>query len=176
MKLISVNIGQVEPIEEAGKNGTTGIFKRPVQGPVFVKALGIPEDAVVDKKHHGGPDQAVYIYTEPDYAWWAEALGRTMPPGTFGDNLTLSELESASMAVGDRLHIGEVVLEVTAARIPCKTLAARMGDPDFIENFKEAGRPGLYCRVLQEGWLIAAEALPASTSINIRVWVLLRRP
>jgi MOSC domain-containing protein YiiM len=159
MKLLSVNIGQVEAIVEAGKSGVTGIFKQPVEGPVFVSALGIPEDAVVDKKNHGGPDQAVYIYTEPDYAWWAGELGRELLPGTFGDNLTLSDLESAGVAAGDRLRIGEVVLEVTAARIPCKTLAARMGDPDFIQKFREAGRPGLYCRVLQEGQLEAGQTV-----------------
>lgn len=157
MKLLSVNIGQMESIEEAGKNGKTGIFKRPVEGQVLVTSLGIPEDAVVDKKNHGGPDQAIYIYTEPDYDWWAETLGREMPPGTFGENLTLSAPESAGTAVGDRLHIGGVVLEVTAARIPCKTLAARMGEREFIKKFREAERPGFYCRVLQEGKIEAGQ-------------------
>ncbi len=153
MELISVNIGQIQPIAHAYKAGITGIFKQPVSGPVQVTALGIPGDAVVDTKNHGGPDQAIYVYTEPDYLWWERELSRDMPPGTFGDNLTLSDLESAGVAVGDRLHIGEVTLEVTAARIPCKTLAARMGDPHFIQRFREAGRPGLYCRVLLEGTL-----------------------
>jgi MOSC domain-containing protein YiiM len=157
MKLLSVNVGHVEAIEGAGKTGTTGIFKQPVQGPVFVSTLGIPEDAVVDKKNHGGEDQAIYIYTSPDYAWWADELGREMSPGTFGENLTLSDLDSATVAVGDTFHIGEVVLQVTAARIPCKTLARRMDDPDFIQRFREAEKPGFYCRVLREGRLQAGQ-------------------
>jgi MOSC domain-containing protein YiiM len=44
-----------------------------------------------------------------------------------------------------------VVLEVTAPRIPCATLAARMGDPQFVKKYRRAERPGLYCRVIREG-------------------------
>lgn len=51
----------------------------------------------------------------------------------------------------------EVVLEVTAARIPCATLSARIGDPDFAPRFRQAGQPGFYCRVLKGGMLAAGE-------------------
>jgi MOSC domain-containing protein YiiM len=44
-----------------------------------------------------------------------------------------------------------VLLEVTAPRIPCATLAARMGDPTFVKRFRKAERPGLYCRVIETG-------------------------
>jgi MOSC domain-containing protein YiiM len=33
--------------------------------------------------------------------------------------------------------------------MPCVTLAARMGDVTFKEKFRQAERPGVYCRVLQ---------------------------
>ena len=46
---------------------------------------------IASKKHHGGPDQAVYVYGEHDYAWWSEQLGRPLEPGTFGENLTVRE-------------------------------------------------------------------------------------
>jgi len=159
MKLISVNVGQERSIKEAGKSGTTGIYKLPVSGPVQIGRLGIPGDAVVDTKNHGGADQAIYIYTEPDYAWWGRELDTEMPPGTFGENLTISELESATVTIGDSLHIGEAILQVAAARIPCKTLAARMGDAHFIKRFREGERPGMYCRVLQEGRVQAGQAV-----------------
>jgi len=155
MKLISVNIGQERSIRNAKASGVTGIYKQPLSGPVQITRLGIPSDLVADKKNHGGPDQAIYIYGMPDYAWWSKELGREILPGTFGDNLTISDLESATVSIGDSLHIGEVILQVTAPRIPCKTLAARMEDPIFIKRFREAERPGLYCRVLKEGWLQA---------------------
>ena len=57
--LLSVKVGRPEKIE--AKAGLSGIFKRPVNGPVAIGPLGLDGDAVLDRKHHGGPDQAVYI-------------------------------------------------------------------------------------------------------------------
>jgi MOSC domain-containing protein YiiM len=87
----------------------------------------------------------------PDYAWWEGELDRRLPPATFGENLTITDLHSSLCAVGDRLRIGTVLFEVTAPRIPCETLARRMGDPGFIRRFREARRPGVYLRVLEQG-------------------------
>ncbi|GAB4463620.1 MAG: hypothetical protein Kow0070_24400 [Anaerolineales bacterium] len=78
-------------------------------------------------------------------------------PGTFGENLTISGLESAAFNVGDFLHIGEVTLQVTAPRIPCGTFATRMGDPQWVKKFRAAERPGLYVRVIQEGVIKAGD-------------------
>ncbi len=151
MELISVNIGQERPIQNAKKMGKTGIYKKPVSGPVQITANGLPSDAICDVENHGGVDQAVYIFGAPDYAWWSESLGAELAPGTLGENLTISALESAQFSIGDRLHVGSVILEVTAPRIPCVTLAVRMGDPAFLKRFRAAERPGLYCRVIQTG-------------------------
>jgi MOSC domain-containing protein YiiM len=155
--IMSVNVGQAERIDGAKASGITGIFKRPVEGRAVVERLGLAGDHIADTENHGGEDQAIYIYTRPDYAWWSAHLGRDLPPGTFGENLLLSDLESASLCVGDRLHIGDaagdaaVTLEITAPRIPCVTLAARMGDPTFVKRFVGAERFGVYCRVLHAG-------------------------
>ena len=159
MEIISVNIGQECAIENAKPTGKTGIYKQPTGGPVQVTRLGLAGDVIVDTKHHGGPDQALYIYTQPDYAWWSQELGVEVGAGTFGDNLTLSEVESAAVAVGDRFLFGEVILEATAPRIPCETLAARMGDAHFIARFRRAERPGIYCRVIHEGLVQAGMAV-----------------
>jgi MOSC domain-containing protein YiiM len=153
MKLISINIGQERNQLNGNKVETTGIYKIPANDSVEIRALGIEEDFIASKKHHGGPDQAVYIYGMVDYEWWSKQLAHEMIPGLFGDNLTISELESAQFNIGDRLHIGTVILEVTAPRIPCSTFAARMGDSNFVKKFKDAERPGLYCRVIREGKL-----------------------
>ncbi len=145
MRLLSVNIGSLRPIANAKASGVTGIYKTPADGPVDVGLLGLPGDAIADVKHHGGVDQAIYAYGQPDYDWWAAELGRPLPPGTFGENLTIDGLESARLVVGDRLHFDEVILEVTAPRIPCATLAARMDDPAFVRRIRAAERPGVYC-------------------------------
>ena len=159
MQLISVNIGRERSIKIGEQSDTTGIFKTPVTTAVDITPLGLADDAVVDVKHHGGHDQAVYVYGAPDYAWWSAELGTELEPGTFGENLTIDGLESAQLNVGDVLHIGAVSLQVTAARIPCSTLAARMGDPMFVKRFRAAARPGVYCRVLRAGAVQAGAAV-----------------
>ena len=157
MKLISVNIGQERTLQRKDRTEQTGIFKLPVAQAVRVGKLGLENDVIVSKKHHGGPDQAVYVYSTADYTWWSQELGKNILPGTFGDNLTISDLESVRFNIGDYLHIGEVTLQVTAPRIPCKTFAARMEDPYWVKKFRHAERPGLYCRVLTEGLIQAGD-------------------
>lgn len=159
LQLISVNTGKAQTIENAKSSGVTGIFKQPVPSRVQITAEGLAGDTICDTKNHGGVDQAVYLYGTEDYAWWAGALGRPLPPGIFGENLTISGLASADYIVGDRFHVGSVILEVTAPRGPCVTLATRMGDPMFVKRFRRAERPGLYCRVIQEGWVQAGDAV-----------------
>ena len=157
MQLISVNIGQERTQQNGTKVETTGIYKLPTNEAVEIKTLGIQSDFIASKKHHGGPDQAVYVYGSADYEWWSKELNRELAPGTFGENLTISDLESAQFNIGDRLHIGAVILEVTAPRIPCGTFAARMEDSKFVKRFREAERPGLYCRVIMEGIVKAGD-------------------
>ncbi|MGB8212725.1 MAG: MOSC domain-containing protein [Anaerolineales bacterium] len=159
MELLSINIGQERSIPNAKASGKTGIYKLPADGPVTITTEGIPGDVICDTKHHGGADQAIYVYGAADYQWWASVLGRELAPGTFGENLTISELESGPFCAGDILRIGAARLQVTSPRIPCVTLAARMGEPAFKERFRQAERPGLYCRVLQGGQVQAGDAV-----------------
>jgi len=159
MKLMSVNLGQERLLQHKNRVEHTGIFKFPVEKPVKVTKLGLEQDVIVSKKHHGGPDQAVYIYGGTDYQWWSKELQKEISPGMFGDNLTIGELESAQFNVGDYLHIGEVSLQVTAPRIPCETFAARMEDPQWVKKFRYAERPGLYCRVIKEGLVKAGDTV-----------------
>lgn len=151
MRLLSVNLGKAELLRGARTPRLTGIDKRSATSPVTITVKGLSGDAVCDPKYHGGPDQAVYIYGAPDYGWWEEQLGHPIAPGTFGDNLTITEWESSSAVVGDRFHIGPVTLEVTSPRIPCSTLSRHMEDSTFVKKFRVAERPGVYCRVLSEG-------------------------
>jgi MOSC domain-containing protein YiiM len=115
MKLVSVNIGSSQPLEIGNHVSKTGIFKTPVSNSVHVGTLGLESDVVQNTKHHGGVDQAVYVYGTGDYAWWNEQLQVDLEPGTFGENLTISNLESANYRIGDRLQIGTVLLEKAQA-------------------------------------------------------------
>jgi MOSC domain-containing protein YiiM len=159
MQLISINVGKSRPIANAKASGVTGIYKESVTAPVEIGVEGLAGDTICDTENHGGPDQAVYVFGATDYAWWSHELGRALPPGTFGENLTISDLESAELSIGDRLHIANVTLEITAPRIPCVTLAARMGDPAFVKRFRFAERPGVYCRVIRAGSVHVGDAV-----------------
>jgi MOSC domain-containing protein YiiM len=99
------------------------------------------------------------VYGTLDYEWWSHELGKDCVAGTFGENLTISGLESARVNIGHQLSTESVILEITAPRIPCETFAARMGDPQFINRFRQAERPGLNCQVLREGTIQAGDEL-----------------
>jgi len=164
MRLISVNTGAAAWLEHDGRRYQTGIGKRPVAGSVRVRKSGLSGDRVCNRKHHGGPDQAVYAYSQDDYRWWSSALNRILAPGSFGENLTIEGLPT-DLGIGERLLIGTVVLEVTAPRIPCATLEAALDIERFAERFRRAARPGAYLRVLSTGELQAGDvvtALPAA--------------
>lgn len=151
MKLISVNLGKLKPMTIAQDSLSTGIFKEQVAAPVFISRQGLEGDLIGDTRNHGGVDQAVYLYSEEDYAYWQAQLGYKPEAGTFGENLTVSSFGSEPIRVGDRFRVGEVELELTAPRIPCSKLATRMNDLGFVKTFRQAGRPGAYARVLKEG-------------------------
>ncbi|HEX9386216.1 MAG TPA: hypothetical protein VF918_07845, partial [Anaerolineales bacterium] len=70
MQLESVNLGQERILHHRDRVEYTGIFKFPVKGLVKVTKLGLEGDVIISKKHHGGPDQAIYVYGGADYAWW----------------------------------------------------------------------------------------------------------
>ncbi len=153
MKILAVCRGVPKTLP--GKKAKTGINKHAVNGTVMIDELGLLGDAICNRKHHGGRDQAVYVEGSVTLDWWANELGRSLEPGTFGENLIIEGLDNRKIAVGDQFIAGDLVLEVTSARIPCSTFAAKMGDPQFVKRYIRAGRPGIYCRVLASGTVSA---------------------
>lgn len=152
MSLVSINIARPGRVDLGNGPEITAIAKRRVEGPVAVTRDGLDEDQVGDTKRHGGPDQAVYVYTTDDYRRWEGLLDRKLAPGTFGENLTVDGFSSQDLFVGDRLEVASVLLEVTAPRIPCGTFTRWMGESSsFLARFRNEMRPGVYCRVIEEG-------------------------
>lgn len=155
MVILSLNVAKPMIIHRGVEAVETGICKLPVAGTLQVTELGFSEDSIIDLNVHGGPDQALYLYTQEDYDWWSEQLGKSVEAGAFGENITLTGVDLSECKVGDRLQFDEVILEITAPRIPCFKLANRMGDPGFVKRFVQARRPGAYARVVQTGTLAA---------------------
>jgi MOSC domain-containing protein YiiM len=133
----------------------TAIDKRPVEGPVHVGTLGLDGDTQCDGRSHGGPDQAVYAYAAEDSTGWAELLGRELPPGVFGENLTTGGLDVNGAEVGERWRVGDPstgpLFEVRSARTPCQNLSARLGLPGFHQRFAADGTTGAMLRVVETG-------------------------
>ncbi|WP_427015388.1 MOSC domain-containing protein [Pseudarthrobacter sp. P1] len=147
-------------LPDAGNVGVTAIDKRAVDGPVKVGRLGVHADVQADRKHHGGPDQAVYAYSQDDADYWAAELGREVPPGLFGENLRIDGVEATGAVIGERWRIGaDVLLEVTAPRVPCATFGRRMGEERWVKRFTDAGRVGTYLRVLAKGTIAAGDTI-----------------
>lgn len=165
MKLLTVNVGQLRTVDYAD-NGATGIDKRPVDGAVRVTdpgpkgqgGSGLAGDAVSDLRHHGGTDQAVYAFAREDLDRWEKELGRPLPNGSFGENLTTSGVDVSGARIGERWRIGdELVLEVTSGRIPCRTFASRLGEKGWVKRFTQDCAPGAYLRVIEPGEIRAGD-------------------
>lgn len=156
--VLSVNVGSVAEFR-AGRARSSAIVKTPVALRVAVRDVNLEGDDQADRRVHGGPDQAVYAYARESYEWWESQLGRSLAPGTFGENLTLSGVDVEGALIGERWAVGSTLLEVTAPRIPCFKLAARMGDPGFVKRFGAARRPGAYLRIVEEGQLEAGDSV-----------------
>jgi MOSC domain-containing protein YiiM len=167
MKVISVNVGQ--PRDNAWKTmKLTGIDKRPVEGPVMVKAprakgmgmVGLAGDRVYDVRNHGGPDQAVYAYAREDLDFWADELGRELPNGVFGENLTSVGADPNGALIGERWRVGSaVVLEASLPRVPCGTFQGWLALAGWIKRFTLEGRPGSYFRVIEPGEIQAGDEI-----------------
>jgi MOSC domain-containing protein YiiM len=147
----SVNVGAPRDVKVDGHVVRTAIWKAPVEGRVPLRGVNLRGDDQADRSVHGGPDKAVYAYAAQDTEWWEAELGRTLGPGAFGENLTVSGLPVSEAVIGERWAVGSTLLEVAQPRLPCFKLGIRMGDPRFLRRFTQAGRPGAYLRVLREG-------------------------
>ena len=139
-----------------GKEVTTGIFKSPVPGRNRVRYLAIDGDGHANQPNHGGPDQALSVYSIDHYRFWGARFGRhDFSCGVFGENLTVDGMTEAEMCIGDVLEIGTATLQVTHPRIPCFRLSYRLGIPKFHQEQLESGRIGYLLRVLHEGEIAA---------------------
>ena len=166
--VLSVNLGSARPTEHSDVL-VTAIDKRPVDGPVEVRApgakraglgSGLVGDAICDRRYHGGDDQAVYAYAREDLDVWAAALGRPLDSGCFGENLTTAGIDVTSARIGERWRIGRaLVLEVSCPRVPCRTFAGWLAEHGWIRRFTLEVRPGAYLRVVEAGPVQRGDAI-----------------
>ena len=165
--VLSLNVGAPEPNAAKGTL-PTGIHKVPV-AEATVRApgpkhgglgSGLDGDFIGDQRHHGGDYQAVYAFAREQLDWWEGQLGRDLPDGAFGENLTTSGIAVDEALVGERWAVGEqVVLEVCGPRIPCSTFQARMGERGWVRRFTQVGLTGAYLSVVTPGMVRQGDAV-----------------
>jgi MOSC domain-containing protein YiiM len=152
MKIISTNIGEPKTINWNGKEVTTGIFKYPVNQPIFLGSEDVENDHVIDRRYHGGVDKACYLYSADHYKYWQTLdPDLELPWGIFGENLTVEGLHEADVNIGDVFRIGEAVVQATQPRQPCFKLEFRFNDNQIVRKFIDSGFAGVYVRVIEKG-------------------------
>ncbi|MCY1722914.1 MOSC domain-containing protein [Prolixibacteraceae bacterium Z1-6] len=152
MKIISTNIAESKTILWKGREVTTGLFKYPVEHPLFLGNEGVENDHVIDRRYHGGADKACYLYSADHYKYWQNLYPELdLPWGMFGENLTVEGLHEADINIGNIYKIGEAVVQVTQPRQPCFKLEFRFPDKEIVRKFVHAGYPGVYLRILETG-------------------------
>lgn len=152
MKVISVNIGERKTVTWRKKEVVTGIYKFPVEKPIFLDVEEVEGDAIVNREHHGGIAQAVYGYSAKHYPYF-KALHPHLDwqYGMFGENITFDDLDEEKMTVGSTYELGESIVEVSKSRQPCYKLGIRFGDQAIVKQFWETTMCGVYFKVLKTG-------------------------
>jgi len=159
-RIISVSTGTVRAMAIGGKPGVSAIDKRRRAGRVAVGPLGLDGDEHGDTENHGGADQAVYAYAREDLDFWEAELGRPLPNGVFGENLTTEGIDVNDALIGERWRIGpDLILETSCPRIPCGTFQGWLAREGWIKRFTLAARPGPYLRVIEPGEIRAGDRI-----------------
>src|SRR6266536_871879 len=158
MKMVSVNVGLPREVSWQGKLVTTGIFKKPVSGPMMMRTLNLDGDGQADLTVHGGASKAVYAYPSEHYDYWrAELPGVDLPWGMFGENFTTEGLLEEAIYIGDKFRIGGTEVMVTEPRMPCYKLGIKFGRADIVKRFLASRRTGFYFAVVREGTVGAGD-------------------
>lgn len=159
-RIVGVQVGLPrDRVDGRGRVWRSGFAKDPVNGPVRLRAEQLDGDGQADRTNHGGPDKAVCVYPHAHYAGWEPLLGAPLPPGAFGENLTVSGAEEADVCIGDAYRLGTALVQVSQPRSPCWKLARHWNVKDLAVRVQRTGRTGWYFRVLHEGELQRGDAL-----------------
>lgn len=128
--ILSINISE-----------SRGVQKTPVEKAVFRPGHGIEGDA------HAGPwHRQVSLLANEDIETM-RGKGIEIACGDFAENITTERIELAVLPIGTRLHLGEVVLEVTQIGKECHhdcAIYQAVGDCVM-------PRRGIFTKVIQGG-------------------------
>lgn len=152
MQVLSTNIGNPTTFQWNGKEEQTGIFKYPVDEPLFLRKNDVANDTIINRVNHGGINKACYLFSSDNYPYWQKLYPHLKWDwGMFGENLTLEGLDESMVRIGDIYKIGTALTQVSQPREPCYKLGVRFDDPSILKKFILHRHPGTYVRILEEG-------------------------
>ncbi|MDJ0644821.1 MAG: MOSC domain-containing protein [Flavobacteriaceae bacterium] len=160
MKVVSVNIGELTKVHWRKKTIETGIFKYPVNRPIFLDLENVRGDKIENRVHHGGIDQAVYAYGAQHYPYWKGLYPhQDWSYGMFGENLTITDFDETKIRVGSIYQLGEAKIEVTKPRQPCMKLGIRFNNQKIVKDFWNSTKSGVYFKILETGNVATGDEL-----------------
>ena len=167
MKVISTNLGKPTKIIWNGKETLTGIYKYPVDAPLFLDMEDVKDDTVVDRKHHGGTYKACYLFSADNYPYWKEKYPLLdWNWGMFGENLTIEGMDESQLRIGSIYKLGTTLVQITQPREPCYKLGIRFNDQHILKQFIDHGCPGTYVRVLERGTVSVGDSMELTEESN----------
>jgi MOSC domain-containing protein YiiM len=158
--LQSIQVGMPREITQEKRPNvwTSGIFKTPVHGPVWLGKLNLVGDGQADLMVHGGENKAVLGYSADHYSHWQANLPEIeWQAGAFGENFTIAGLDETKVCLKDIWMVGGAIVQVTQPRQPCWKLAAKLERKDLPKRVIQTGYSGWYFRVVQEGYVEAGQ-------------------
>jgi MOSC domain-containing protein YiiM len=152
MKVISTNVGNPKTFIWQGTEEQTGIFKYPVEEPIYLGTTLVDKDTIIDRKHHGGSFKACYLFSASHYPYWKQRYpSLKWDWGMFGENVTIEGMDDSQLKIGSVYQLGQAVVQITVPREPCYKLGIRFNDQNIVAQFVEHGNPGSYVRILEQG-------------------------
>lgn len=159
IEIISLNVGKPKFIQFGNKEVETGFHKAPTSDTLYLSSVNFEGDGQGDLVHHGGVEKAVCVYPSEHYPFWENELKRSLPAGSFGENLTLRGLTEEAICIGDTFKIGEAIVQMSQPRQPCFKLSLVHELKQLPVIMQNTGYTGFYFRVLEEGMVSATDTL-----------------
>ena len=123
-----------------------GMPKRPVDH-ALVTIAGVEGDWQKNRKYHGGEDRAICLFSQEQYDGLRQDHAIDLEPGAVGENFTTVGIELSRLKPGDQLRVGEVEIEITKIRVPCRNLTQWHAKLHKVIE----GNSGWMARVTREG-------------------------
>ena len=130
--------GRVVAVSVSGRKGER---KTPVPSATLVPGHGVSRDA------HAGPGPRQVSLLAAESIAKMTAKGLTVGPGDFAENVTVEGIQLTALKVGDRLVVGEALVEISQIGKECH---------DRCAIYFQAGdcvmpREGVFAKVLRGG-------------------------